>query len=218
MIMNISEVKNTEMNKGLAYALGLVYPLYKEKVLGGETYIIGCVNHNSGKVTNEQIAQHFQSVLHLFNESMGNALVLKTNKTTEYSISPKLGFSVLIKKGSCTTDESVAILENKVNEVKKASDEIKKEFVKGCFDGRSSWDTTAHYLSIDADRDNKKQDLIAEIIESLGISVNLNRRGEGHPKNDQIRIKPDSIRKYINDIGTYSTCRKQIIDNGLRTI
>lgn len=214
--MHINDLENMEINRAIAYAIGLIYPLYKEKNLAGKEYILGCVNHNAGKVTQDQLNAHFRTVFQLFKECMGNdAPKLKSNKTVDYTISPKEGFSVIIDKTDVEESNCKNILTKKVEEIKNADENVKKEFVKGCFDGRSSWDTTAHYLSIDVDRDYKRQDLIVEIIESFGILININRREINHKKNDQIRIKPDSLNEYLSKIGMYSTCRKELVEKGL---
>lgn len=212
--MNIKELQNAQMNKALAYALGLMYPLYKEKELNAREYILGCVNHNPGKVTQDELNKHLRDVYKMFKECMGSsAPEIKTNKTVEYTISPKAGFTVLVEKTGVSETECIKILTQKVEEIKKSSSEIKKEFVKGCFDGRSSWDTTAHYLSIDVDRVYERQDLVIEIIESLGIVINNNRRDADHKKNDQIRIKPDSLDYFMSNIGLYSACRTNIVES-----
>lgn len=217
--MDIRELKDIQINKALAYTLGLIFPLYKEKKLNEREYILGCVNHNAGKVTQDELNKHFRDVYILFKECMGSlAPEIKTNKTAEYTISSKLGFSVLIDKTEVTQSESIEILMDKVEEIKNSSVEIKREFVKGCFDGRASWDTTAHYLSIDVDRVYERQDLIIEIIESLGVEININRRNINHAKNDQIRIKPDSLGYFMSNIGLYSACRISIVEKALQVL
>lgn len=217
--MNIRELQNIQMNKALAYALGLIFPLYKEKKLNTKEYILGCVNHNAGKVTQDELNKHFRSVYKLFKECMGNASPdIKTNKTAEYTISPKVGFTVLIEKTDVSEEECIKILTLKVQEIRDASEDIRKEFVKGCFDGRSSWDTTAHYLSIDVDRVYERQDLVIGIIESLGIIINNNRRDINHKKNDQIRIKPDSLKYFMSNIGLYSACRTNIVEKAMQLL
>ena len=217
--MNIRELQNTQMNKALAYTLGLIYPLYKEKKLNNKEYILGCVNHNAGKVTQDELNKHFRDVYKMFNICMGNlAPEIKTNKTAEYTISPKEGFTVLVEKTGVAEAQCIEILTQKVQEIKSSSIEIKKEFVKGCFDGRASWDTTLHYLTIDVDREYRRQDLIIQIIKSLGILVNNNRRATNHKKNDQIRIKPDSVNYFMNNIGMYSACRTNIINKAISSL
>ncbi|BAW18127.1 hypothetical protein MBVG596_0277 [Mycoplasmopsis bovigenitalium] len=217
--MNILELKSCQINRALAYTLGLIYPLYKEKKLGKTQYILGCVNHNHGKVTQSELAEHYKSVLQLINKDMNkNKPILKSNKTSDHTISPKDGFTVLIEKSDLDTEECLAILTQKVKDIKMSSKDIKREFVKGCFDGRSSWDKTAHYLSIDVDRNYDRQDLIIDIIESLNIKLNVNRRGKNHSKNDQLRIKIDSLDYFMSNIGLYSVCRTNIVKNALQKL
>jgi hypothetical protein len=102
-----------------------------------------------------------------------------------------------------------------VMELKKAPENCRVQFVRGCFDGRSSFDTSRHYLSLDVDRDHQKQNLIVSIIGSLGISVDLNQRDKDHPKNEQIRIVPQNLRLYMTKVGFYSVRREEIISNYL---
>lgn len=213
--MNIKELEQTQMNNALAYTLGLIFPLYKELTLDNEnSFILGCVNHNAGKVTQEEILKHYIAVCRLFNMYYGDkGPQIKANKTEEYTISPKLGFSVLVEKNGVSKNECIDILTKKVEVICNSSEVIKKEFIKGCFDGRASFDTTYNYLSIDVDRDYKRQDLIINIIEKIGLEINNNRRKDNYEKNDQIRIKPKSLNKFMSIVGLYSVCRERIIKN-----
>ncbi len=210
--MKVIELKNQDINKALAYVIGLIFPLYKSKKLAGKEFLLGCVNHNSGKVTEEELAQHYSAVLNLLNsDNMKNVIDIKTNKTNEYTISPKRGFTALLEVDGLSEEQCKAILNKKVREISTSTRDIKKEFIKGCFDGRSSWDTTAHYLSLDVDRDYEKQDLIDSIISDFNIELNMNRRDKNHKKNDQLRVKKTDISRYIREIGLYSSCRKNIV-------
>lgn len=213
--MDIYEVKSAQMSRALAYALGLSYPLYKSKNVNGVDYVLGCVNHNPNMITDEDLAKHFKSVRELFDtDSATKSILIKDNKVNK--IQPKLGFSILIKQSGCSDEDCIEILTEKVNEIVTASDDVKVEFVKGCFDGRSSWDKTAHFLALDVDRDYPRQNLMVKIIESLGIDVNVNNRDKNHSKNDQVRIKPDSLRKFMSKVGLYSTFRAKQVEHGLR--
>lgn len=210
--MDIYELEEHEMNKGLAYVLGLIYPLYKTKRLEDKEYILGCVNHNSNMITLDEINIHFLAVRKLLNKYIKSTpILMKTNKCQQYTLSPKEGFSILIENKGESKEACLEKMTNRVSEIRNSTDEIKKEFVKGCFDGRASWDTTSHFLSIDVERNSELKHLIKEIIESLGIQVNLNERGEGHSKNDQIRIKSGSINKYMENINFYSAARANIV-------
>lgn len=215
--MNINELENAQMNRAVAYALGLSYPLIKSKNVDGIDYIIGCVNHNPGKITDEDLANHFKAVSELFDEyPVTKSIVIKDNQINK--IQPKRGFSILIEQNRLSEDKCIEIMDKRVDEIADSDKQIRIEFVKGCFDGRSSWDTTAHYLSIDVDRSEYRKEKIAKIIESLAIHVNVNNRGVGHPKNDQIRIRPDSMRYFLSTVGMYSTYRRQQVENGLRNM
>ena len=55
---------------------------------------------------------------------------------------------------------------------------MKKAFARGCFDGRSSFDTTMHFLALDTDRIYSRQDLIKSIFEQLKISLQSGKKIE----------------------------------------
>ena len=216
--MNIVELRDCEVNRGLAYVLGLIFPLYKTKTVFSKDFVLGCVNHNLNMVTQNDLTAHFQSVYRLLENTFpkGTAPQIRANKTNEYSISSKAGFSVLIEKCGNTDESCLEILSQKVSEISAAALNVRQEFVKGCFDGRSSWDTTYRLLALDVDRDYIRQDLILSIMDSVDVSYNINRREHNHPKNDQIRMKKDSVNNFLNTIGMYSVCRFNIISRALQ--
>ncbi len=210
--MTITELKNAPLNEGVAYLLGLTYPLYTEARINGKECIVGGVRYNANKVTQEELDIHFNKVFKLLNKYFeDNMPDLKSNKELGRPLSQKLGFSIIVDKDDLTDNQCKAILHDMVLKIATSTTAIKSEFVKGCFDGRSSWDKTACYIALDIDRDSTKQKLLESIIQSLGISVNLNCRGVGHQKHDQLRIKKDSVKKFMTIIGLYSECKKKII-------
>lgn len=214
--MTITELEKTEINQGLSYVLGLIYPLYKTGIDNyRKSFIKGCVNYNS--ISEEDLAEHFKFVMN-FLDSFNVNVDLKSNKQSDYSISPKKGFSVLIWKEYKSDSDCLKILFEKISLLKKSNDrKIKQAFAKGCFDGRSSFDTTMHFLALDTDRDYERQDLIKSIFDDLEIDLNLNRRDIDHPKNDQIRLKPKSLAKYMKEIGLFSKTRKEAVEKFIKT-
>ena len=209
--MNISELESCSINPAVAYILGLVYPLYKEKDILTKSFLVGAINHQPGMINDEDLAVHFKSVKDLFDKELGDSKVqITANQTDKYSVSSKAGFSILIEKTNVSKNECLKILDKKIQELKLSDIVNRIHFVRGCFDGRSSFDTTTHYISIDVDRDEIRQNQIEEIINSVGLDVNINRRGEGHPKNDQIRIQKNCGEKFMKTIGFYSKRRTDI--------
>ncbi len=207
--MTILELKKTKLDSALAYILGLIYPLYKTgKTKQGINFIKGCVNYN--QISEEDLADHFKLVMNYINNQN---IDLKSNKQSDFSISPKKGFSVLIWNDCGTDEKCLEILTGKVREIKHSGDDVlKRAFAKGCFDGRSSFDTTMHFLAVDTDRVYERQDLIKSIFDDLEIDLNLNRRDANYSKNDQIRLKPKSLSKYMNEVGLFSRVRKQAVN------
>lgn len=211
--MNISELESCSINPAVAYILGLVYPLYKEKDILTKSFLVGAINHQPGMINDEDLAVHFKSVKDLFDKELGDSKVqITANQTDKYSVSSKAGFSILIEKTNVSKNECLEILDKKIQELKLSDIVNRIHFVRGCFDGRSSFDTTTHYISIDVDRDEIRQNQIEEIINSVGLDVNINRRGEGHPKNDQIRIQKNCGEKFMKTIGFYSKRRTDIVN------
>lgn len=218
--MKLSEIENAELSSAICYIIGLIYPLTKEKDYGNHKYIIGSINHNVDMITDEELAAHFHTILNLFQNENIDTDCLKNNKSRDFgfSISAKKGFSVVIDATGYTSKKIQEVLTGKVRKIKESANEYKKEFAKGCFDGRASWDTTAKYFSVDVDRNHPKQDLIESIFNDFDIELNKNQRVIDHPKNDQLRIKPTSIEKYFDEIGTYSLARRKILENGIKTL
>lgn len=213
--MTISELEQITINPGIAFILGLIYPLYKTGQSNDmETFIKGCINYNA--ITEEELANHFKLVMNFLEQSNIRNIDLKANKQPDFSISSKKGFSVLIWTEDKSDDLCIEILTKKILQIKNSDNlEIKKAFARGCFDGRSSFDTTMHFLALDTDRIYKRQDLIKSIFEQLDIDLNLNRREINHAKNDQLRIKPKDLEKFLNDIGLFSKQRTIKIQNYL---
>ncbi|WP_038102744.1 hypothetical protein, partial [Ureaplasma diversum] len=174
---------------------------------------------NSGMVSDDELASHFLLIIKLINKYMSMIKPeIKSNDSSEFQISSKDGFTILIEKTNVSTEKCIDILTNKVNSIKNSNEQIRAAFIRGCFDGRSSYDTTSNYLSIDVDRNYNKQNLIVEILKLSEIYVNLNRRDSNHKKNDQIRIKKESLDKLLNSIDMYSVRRKKTIIKFLKNI
>src|SRR5574344_704936 len=218
--MRISKIESAELSPAICYIIGLVYPLTKEKDYENHKYIIGSINNNVNMITDEELAVHFHTILNIFQKENLDIDCLKNNKCRDFgfSISAKKGFSVVIDATNYTSKDIQEVLTKKVREIKNSPEKYKKEFAKGCFDGRGSWDTTAKYFSVDVDRNHSKQDLIESVFTDLDIELNKNQRAIDHQKNDQLRIKPTSIKKYLDEIGTYSIARKIILENGIKTL
>lgn len=204
--MKISELDTRNINVGIAYLIGLVYPLIKEVKYKGINHLAGQVNHQSNMVTDAELTTHFKLIYDFLSTHIPEGFLLLSN--LENKLSTKKGFSILIESDSVCNNDIL----NKIVEIIRNSDlEIKKYFVRGCFDGRSSYDKSSGYLSIDVDRDYSKQAVIKEIIASFDIDVNINPRDSDHKKNDQIRIQRKSLKDFISKIGLFSLRRNKIL-------
>ncbi|WP_029608808.1 hypothetical protein [Mycoplasma simbae] len=211
--MKVSQLINMTINESVAYIIGLAYPLIKIKEINGVNYLISPINHNPNMIDNECINSHFLSVIKLIKNIPEKPMILSNNSSVA-KISRKLGFSLLL-----VLDVDILSLHSILNEIvlriKSSTTTVKKYFLMGCFDGRSSYDKTFGFLSIDVDRDYEKQDIINLIASEIGIFINLNRRDKDQTKNDQLRIRKKCLPKYLKEIGFLSLYRKNIIEKSL---
>ena len=221
--MTINELAQTKMSEGLAYLIGLLYPLLTDKKeivdkFHNRKYIGGNVNHN--EVSVEDIAAHFNSVLKLFANCNLTNIIIKNNKKDpaqkkDFSCSSKMGFTCLVETTGVGINNTESILKKKVQEIEVADIDTRKAFVRGFFDGRGSWDNTLHMFSVDVDRNPSRTRWLQKICESVigDGSVQLNLRESNHPKNDQMRIRKNYLRRFLTSVGLFSVARKDILEN-----
>lgn len=201
--MEMSELCSLPMDEAKAYVLGLCFPLFRETKLKDKRVILGCVNHN--EASDELISIHYSRLFDLLKENgYHERIEILDNKTVGIN---KKGFTVVIE----SDDNAQKLMDEVVNNLVNESMNIREYFLKGCFDGRSSYDKTLKCLSVDVDRDEAKQDLIYDVGLSLGFGFNLNRRAKDHKKNDQVRVKRMDLIKFLNNIGFLSEIRAKIL-------
>lgn len=231
--MTIQELENIPMSPALAYVLGLIFPFYMDKdevtdVYHQKKYAAGCVNHNANMVSDADLAIHFKAVSTLC-KSLN--IQVKTNSKdkydkTDFSCSSKKGFSCLIDTTGMDKTHCEEIFRKRIQEIQKCEKEIKKYFVRACFDGRGSWDTTTHFFSVDIDRKasdskNRTDQFLLETICDAVIgngAIQINQREWEHKKNDQLRLRPKFLNKFLNSVDLFSVARKKILLNGLKEI
>lgn len=216
--MKVSELCVDNITESVAYMIGLMYPFCKTKEILGSTYVVGSINHNANMITQDDIIKHYQKIGKLMKtHEITSKIEIKANKKKgDYSISTKEGFSLLLQIDGQSFEEILQIFHKLTTQIKDCEQiNIKQNFACGCFDGRSSYDKTTGYLSLDVDRDHPRQTLIKEILTSLGISANLNQRDTNHKKNDQIRIDKASVKDFMDKIGLYSVKRTEIIRSAI---
>lgn len=214
--MKISDYFKMGINPATSYILGLSYPLLKIKQIRDDYFILGSVNHNSNMITDQEIAVHFMEVSKLLSKYMNDPLdmILVYNNSPIYGkLQSKQGFSIVMQLDIDDFEEQMKDMAIKLRD---ASEECRIQFTRGCFDGRSSFDTSRHFLAIDVDRDHNRQDVIAAVIETLGIRLDINRREKNYEKNDQIRIIPNRLALYMRKVGFYSVRRHNIITSYLQ--
>ena len=208
IITKVSEFIALPLSNSKAYLLGLIVPLLKEiPDKGMKSYVVGQVSHNPNKIDDAQLLSHFKSIVEMCNNDQVEFLIKdNTFKIGSSSISSKVGFSVILENDVKKVDKQLTDL--LVDSINWDLEHIKM-LIRGFFDGRSSVDTTYGYLSLDVDRNYEKQDEIKNIINTLGIEVNINKRTKDHSKKDQIRIARKDKDNYITLVGFFSVVRLQ---------
>lgn len=225
-----------------AYFLGGIFAANESVISKGQKYWISPVRYNHGKITTSELEVHFQHVKAMANKLSNNTLMVSTirrNGLDSGKFKRLLGFGTFFKTNEDTD------LEDMIPEVKKAllnsSNEVKRCFIAGMFDGRGSIDINRkkgniRYFVLDCENETVGR-FLCEIVEDYGLSYNYNQARErlegGTPRKDQLRIpgsenfimkiglisdKKFSIVASIYDSNTYKTKIENDVLDGLKLI
>lgn len=224
--MTVQELENIPMSPALAYVLGLIFPLYKEVLNDYGSMILGCVSHNpqpnktpNKVITADQLRLHWSRVYDLLNDIPKLQQSMKKNDS-EIFRGAKLkpwGFSLFIQKNNIGTSAAKKIIHQRVDEISKTAvrSDIKKMFIRGCFDGRSSVDDNAGLLAVDMNLNEADLSMLNSIMNEFNLKMSNNHRNDSDPRNFQFRIKRESLRIFRNMIGLFSERRLIDLDNFL---
>lgn len=217
--MTITEFETYKMNNVIAYICGMAFPLFREKDFGNKKYMLASVNHQPHYVNQEEIAGHFQAINRFLRENnLNDKIDVRTNKSPLGNISAKEGFSILIETTGFTDKQVFGVLENRVREISRSTPEIKKYFIRGCFDGRGSVDTNSKLLALDINLSEENLHVLESIVASYGLELSNNSRHDGESRNFQFRIKKNSLHEFNDKIGLFSVKRSSDLQNLLKEI
>lgn len=221
--MTLDEFVVLKMTPAKAFILGMVFPLYTEKTAKNEKrYILGQVRHNAKYISEDDLLEHHKLIKKFLREyDLAEKIQVVANQTEEMgNLSGALrGFTLLIEKEESESDStSFEKIFNLVKKIDNESNEIKKYFVKGIFDGRSSMDTNSHLIVVDYNLEGEAAETFSSIVGSLGFDLVPNKRHEGEGRNAQFRIKTNSLAKFNNEIGFFSVRRQNYLNDMLRKL
>lgn len=222
--MLISNLLN-DITPEKAYFLGAVLVAnenYPNKDL--KKFWLAPVRHNPGQVTEHEIRQHYTFVK-IMSDKIGAKILTADN------LGHSMGFSSG-KKGFATIFEddissNVDFLLKDIISLFRTDRNLKRSFLVGVFDGRSSLDRnkqTGKIRNIAIDCESKKiHDVITNFLLEFGIeALNQNesrdRLSGGRPRKNQLRISHKGIANFISNIGFISPFRFKVFRSAFSEI
>lgn len=180
-----------------AYFLGGIFAANECAMSGEQKYWIAPVRYNNNYITNEELEAHFQHVKEMASKLGENTLMASTirkNGLDSGKFKRLVGFGTYFK-----SIDKVDII-NMIPEVKRAlfssSEEVKRCFIAGMFDGRGSIDINRktgniRYVVLDCENEIVGE-FLCEVLKNYGLKYNYNKARErvegGKPRKDQLRI------------------------------
>ena len=207
------DIGTTLINHSAGYILGLL--INNEKFFNqynNITYWQASIRHNPKQVTINELESHLNLI---------RKIAQKVGMDTQFNV---VDFykqrDIKIQKfnagkqgiiGAITQIEPNYEFNKFISDIKvpllNSPIEIKKAFLCGVFDGRSSYDKTAKFISLDFEGEDVGE-LLCQLFESLGVKYNSNysreRKQGGKPRKNQIRIKHIP---FLTEIGFISPAR-----------
>ena len=210
------DLKSKVLNNQTAYILGLIISANEQMMIRGKKYWIAPVRHNSTEVLPEGLERHYNNV-----KAIARSMDLETNvQMRGYfqangvklpSFTSHKGFVTIIPqiKDQYSIQD---LISDVIDAIRASSSEIKRSFLVGAFDGRSSYDKTYKMISMDGTT-TESMDLFEELLGEFGLEVNINggysaRKRENpsaKPRKTQIRVKEPL--KFLKRIGYVSETR-----------
>ncbi|WP_102346374.1 hypothetical protein [Bacillus sp. Marseille-P3661] len=203
------------LTKNVAYFLGLLMA-DEQVILNDEKYWIAPVRHNPKQFNPVELEEHYNIV---------KSLAVEINKAEfTHFISYYKERGVKFKKYNAGKDGFVTLfkqeeveysLDDLIDDIsfglQNGSSSIKRAFLVGVFDGRSSYDKTYKFIAMDIENDSLIE-LLGGILGSRGIeakinnSLNARKRDnlKAKPRKGQIRIKYE---EFLSKIGFISPIR-----------
>lgn len=224
---------NMEWGKATAYIMGLIFTrIDLGHIVNSSTiYCLGQISHNSNMATRDQIISHQISLTELIEkdgyttvgliEQNDNIKIIKSNSSSRKS--GKKGFCLVLKIDDSTIQpykngNNIEYLKLKeqlhtdlMYKISTITNNVLPYFIAGTIDGRSSYDTTAGYISIDIDRNYDRQREIEKLLNMVGIKFNINTRGNRVDVSKADQLRYDDAKYILQNIPLISDIRKNNI-------
>ncbi len=218
IILDTGLKMNTKyLTENVAYFLGGIYASEEKVSVSNEHYRIAPVRYNYSAATELEIAEHFELVKKIASPVNGTTVMANNIRNTSWDSGKNRmpGFSTFFKVA--TLDELVDLIPSLKEALLSSSWDVKRAFLVGIFDGRSSADIdkktyNVRMLSLDCITDEVGS-FLSEIISSCGIAYNYNTHRDrlegGRPRNPQLRIR--DVGYFMSHIGLISPRRVNLM-------
>ncbi len=217
------DMKSKYLTEQMAYFLGGIYASEEEVISANQKYKIAPVRYNYNAATELEIADHYEFVREIAEDVNGQTLMAENiRKTVLDSGKNRMpGFSTFFRTTSL--DHLVDLIPSLREALNSSSWNVKRAFIVGVFDGRSSADINkankvVRMLSLDCISD-EVGDFLSEMCGVCGLDYNYNthrdRKEGGRPRNPQLRIK--DVDTFVEKIGLISPRRINLLKNAYAT-
>ena len=205
------------LTESVAYFLGGIFASEEQVVASGNRYRVDPVRYNYSAATAMEIAQHYELVRDIAVHVNGQTVMVENIRGTALDSGKNRmpGFSTFFENTSLT--ELTDLIPALKSALQQSPWNVKRTFLVGAFDGRSSADIDKkthkiRMLSLDCISDQAGA-FLSEMVELCGIDYNYNthrdRKEGGRPRNPQLRIK--DVDFYMDKIGLISPRRINLI-------
>ena len=205
------------LTENVAYFLGGIFASEEKVSVSNERYRIAPVRYNYSTATELEIAEHFEFVKKIAVSVNGETIMANNIRGTRFDSGKNRmpGFSTFFRV--TTLNELVDLIPSLREALMASSWSVRRSFLVGVFDGRSSADIdkknyNIRMLSLDCITDEVGS-FLTEMVSRCGISYNYNvhrdRLEGGRPRNPQLRIK--DVDYFMSHVGLISPRRVNLM-------
>ena len=207
--MLIKMFNNSNLSEQEAYIVGLCFPkLFKGKYLN-EEYILGRIGHHTTKVSNKEVTEddilyHYVLIKNYLSEFYNKNFIIRPARVIQPKV-PSIGFSLMFKMENDIEKYKEKFIKL-LKKIKISEETVKKSFIKGMFDGRSSYDN-GKYMTLDVDNNLDTIEIIKDIVSNIFDDVNSFYNPRGNDGVPRLRLSLSNLQT----IKLFSPYRAKII-------
>lgn len=218
-------MKSKFLTERMAYFLGGMLVSEEQVIADSGSFKIAPVRYNHGTAGNNvDINEHFDYVKEMGDSVNGTTIMAANIRGTALDSGKNRmpGFSTFFR--ATTLVDYRELIEPLGNALEKSPWSVRRAFLVGIFDGRSSADIDRQtkkirMLSVDC-MSNDIGYFLAEMVGREGLSYNYNtsrdRREGGRPRNPQLRISRGDPIKFVSKIGLISPRRVRQLEEACK--